>query len=128
MMSIPTDPPYCLIYPMNYVKDVEPGHFNTHNPAGTRLCHCMYCATLQHMNDDPQHHREYGSSHLILPRGVQYKEQLFPKILEPWNHQALLTDPITKDPFPIELVGDFRSTDPIFKGVTVTHSCTLTWT
>ena len=68
------------------------------------------------MNDDPRHHREHGRSHLILPHRAQYKERLFPKILEPRNHQALLTDPVTKEPFPTELVGDFRSTDPIFKG------------
>ena len=116
-MSIPTDPPDCLIYPTSYVKDVEPDHFDTHNnPAGTCLHHCICCATLQHMNDDPCHHREYGGSHLILPCRAQYKEQLFPKILEPWNHWAPLTDPITKDPFPMELVGDFRLIDPIFKG------------
>ena len=113
----PTDPPYCLVYPMSYVKDVEPDHFDTHNnPAGTCLHHCICHATLQHMNDDPHHHREYGGSHLILPHGAQYKERLFPKILEPWNHQAPLTDPITKEPFPMELAGNFRSTDPIFKG------------
>ena len=68
------------------------------------------------MNDDPSQHREYAGSHLILPHGAQYKEQLFPKILKPWNHWALLTDSITKEPFPMKLVGDFRSMDPIFKG------------
>ena len=93
-MSIPKDPPYCLIYPTSYVRD----------------------ATLQHMNDDPSEHREYARSHLILPHGAQYKERLFPKILEPWNHWVPLTNSITKEPFPMELVGDFRSTDPIFKG------------
>ena len=45
-----------------------------------------------------------------------YKERLFPEILKLQNHQAPLTDPITKEPFPMELVGDFRSTDTIFKG------------
>ena len=68
------------------------------------------------MNDDSNQCRKYGGSHLILPHGAQYKEQLFPKILEPWNHWALLTDSVTKAPFLMELVGDFRSTDPIFKG------------
>ena len=68
------------------------------------------------MNDDPHYHRAYSGSCLILPYGAQYKERLFPEILELQNHQVLLTDPITKEPFPIELVGDFRSTDPIFKG------------
>ena len=116
-MSIPTDPHYCLIYPMSYVKDVEPDHFDTcNNLARTHLHHCICHTTLWHMNDDPHHHREYGGSHLILPCRVQYKEQLFPEILKPWNHWALLTDPITKEPFPMELVGDFRSTDLIFKG------------
>ena len=116
-MSISTDPPYCLIYPTSYLKDVEPDHFNTcNNLAGTHLRHCICHTTLQYMNDDPNQHREYARSHLILPRGAQYKERLFPEILEPQNHQKPLTDSATKEPFPMELVGDFRSTDPIFKG------------
>ena len=68
------------------------------------------------MNDDPRYCRAYGGNHLILPHGAQYKEQLFPKIFEPQNHWALLTNPVTKEPFPMELMGDFRSTGPIFKG------------
>ena len=108
-MSILTDLPYCLVYPMSYVRDVEPDHFNTHNnPAGTCLHHSICHATLQHMNDDPNQHREYSRSHLILPHGAQYKERLFPEILEPQNHWAPLTNSITKEPFPMELVGDFR--------------------
>ena len=117
VMSGPKDPHYCLIYPTSYVKEVEPDHFDTcNNPARTCLCCCICCATLQYMNDDPRYHRAYGRSCLILPCGIQYKERLFPKILEPQNHRALLTDPVNKEPFPMELVGDFRSTDPIIKG------------
>ena len=96
-MSVPTDPPYCLVYSMSYVKDMELDHFDTHNnPTGTCLCCCMCCATLQYMNDDPHNYRAYGGSHLILPHGAQYKEQLFLEILEPQNQQAPLIDPITK--------------------------------
>ena len=116
-MSAPMDLPYCLLYPMSYMKEVELDHFNTHNnPAGTHLNHCICHATLQYMNDDPKQHRGYSRSHLILPHGAQYKERLFPKILKLWNHWEPLTDSATKEPFPMELVGDFRSTDPIFKG------------
>ena len=62
-MSIPTDPPYCLVYPTSYVRDVEPDHFDTHNnPAGTCLCHCICYAILQYMNDDPNQYREYSGS------------------------------------------------------------------
>ena len=74
-MSIPMDLPYCLIYPMSYVRDVEPDHFDTrNNPAGTHLHHCICCTTLQYMNDDPNQHREYVRRRLILPCGAQYKE------------------------------------------------------
>ena len=68
-MSVPTDPPYCLVYPMSYVRDVELDHFNIHNNLpGTHLCHCICHATLQHQ------HREYARSCLILPHRAQYKE------------------------------------------------------
>ena len=72
IMLVPTDPPYCLIYPMSCVKDMEPDHFNTHNnPTRTHL-HCCLCrATLQYMNDDPCYRRAYGGSHLILPHRAQ---------------------------------------------------------
>ena len=128
-MSIPMDPPYCLVYPMSYMRDVEPDHFDTHNNlARTHLCHCICRTTLQYMNDDPSQHREYAGSHLILPHGAQYKERLFPEILEPRNHWAPLTDSVTKEPFPMELVGDSGQRTQSSKGVMVTHSCTLTQT
>ena len=74
VMFIPTDPPYCLIYPMSYVKDVELDHFDTcNNPAGTCLHCCICCATLQYMTDDPRYCRTYGGSCLTLPCGAQYK-------------------------------------------------------
>ena len=53
VMSVPVDPPYCLIYPMSYMKDLEPDHFDTHNnPTRTCLHCCICCATLQYMNDN----------------------------------------------------------------------------
>ena len=54
-MSIPMDPPYCLVYPSSYVKGIEPDHFDTcGSPMGTRLHHCVCHATLQFSNDDPK--------------------------------------------------------------------------
>ena len=55
IMSIPMDPPYCLVYPTTYVKGAKPNHFNTQNsPTGTCLHHCVCQATLQFSNTDPQ--------------------------------------------------------------------------
>ena len=116
-MSIPTDPPYCLVYPTSYVRDVQLDHFDTrNNPAGMHLHHCVCCATLQFNNGEPKEHTNYAGSHLILPHGAQYNDRLFPLILEPQNHQGPLIDSTMKEPYPMELVGDFRVADPIFKG------------
>ena len=68
VVSIPTDPPYCLVYPTSYVKGIKPDHFNTRNsPVGTRLHHCVCRATLHFSNDDPKQHTQYVGSRLILP-------------------------------------------------------------
>ena len=54
-MFVPTDPPYCLVYPTSYVKGIEPDHFDTCNsPTGMHLHHCVCRATLQFSNDDPK--------------------------------------------------------------------------
>ena len=116
-MSVPTDPPYCLVYPTSYVKGIEPDHFDTHNsPTGMHLHHCVCHATLQFSNDNPKQHTKYVGSCLILPRGVQYNDQVYPTILELQNHHGPLIDPTTGEPCPMEVMGDFRATDPIFKG------------
>ena len=44
-MSIPIDQTYCLIYPMSYVREVEPDHFDTHNnPMGTHCIAALLCS------------------------------------------------------------------------------------
>ena len=116
-MSIPTDPPYCLVYPTSYIRDVDLDHFDTHNnPAATCLHHCVCCATLQFNNDKPKDHTNYTGSCLILPCGAQYNDWLFPTILESQNHCGLLIDSAMRESYPMEMVGDFWAADLIFKG------------
>ena len=116
IMSVPTDPPYCLVYPTSYIKGVEPDHFVTHNiPVEMHLHHCVCRATLQFSNDDPTECTNYIRSHLIPPRGVQYNDWLYPSILELQNHHGLLIDPTMGEPCPLEVMCDFRAADPIFK-------------
>ena len=129
-MSVPMDPPYCLVYPTSYIKGIKWDHFDTSNsPTGMRLHHCVCHTTLQFSNDDPKEHTKYVGSHLILPHGVQYNNWLYTTILEPWNHHGPLIDPATGEPYLMEVVGDFRTMDLIFKGCYGTLSCILmlTW-
>ena len=117
IMSIPTDPPYCLVYPMTYVKGAEPDHFDTRNSRVGMCLHCCVChATLQFSNTNPQQRTKYGGSRLIVPHRAQYDDHLFPTIVEPRNHCGQLIDPVTGETCPMEVVGDFRAMDPIFKG------------
>ena len=46
---------------------------------------------------------------------MQYNDRLFPAILEPWNHHGLLIDPAMGEPYPMEMVGNFKVMDLIFK-------------
>ena len=42
VMSIPMDPPYCLVYPTTYIKGTKPNHFDTGNsPVGMCLHRCV---------------------------------------------------------------------------------------
>ena len=47
---------------------------------------------------------------------MQYNDRLYPSNLEPQNHCSPLIDPAMGEPCPVEVVGDFRAVDPIFKG------------
>ena len=71
---------------------------------------------MQFSNTDPKQCTKYTGSHLILPHGVQYNDQLYPAILEPRNHHGPLIDLVTGEPCLMEVVGDFKAVDPIFKG------------
>ena len=107
-MFIPTDPPYCLVYPTSYTKGVKHDHFDTcNNPAGTCMHYCVCCTTLQFMNTNPNQYKKYSRGHLILPHWAQYHKWLFSAILEPWNHHGPLTDSTGK-PFPMEPLGISR--------------------
>ena len=66
--------------------------------------------------DEPKECTNYAGSNLILPCGTQYNDRLFPAILEPWNHCSPLIDPTTGKPYPMDMVGDFKAVDLIFKG------------
>ena len=116
-MAIPTDPSYCLVYPTCYIRDADLDHFDTcNNPAGMHLRHWVCHATLQFSNDKPKECTNYAGSYLILPCGTQYNDRLILAILELQNHCGPLIDSMMGEPYPMEMVDDFRAMDLIFKG------------
>ena len=119
IMAIPTDPPYCLVYPVNYSDDVatkNQNHFNTTvSLPGLCTCSCICCALLQHADLMEAHRWKYNGSHLIVPCGAQYKT-LFPEITMPHNHRGPLINHSSRKPYPMVPVGDFSPVDKIFPG------------
>ena len=98
------------------------------------LCHCVCHATLQFSNDDPKECTNYARSCLILLHGAQYNDQLFLAILEPQNHHGPLIDSTMGELYLMEMVGNFKAADPIFKGCyrdsllySDTDLCQLRW-
>ena len=116
-MAIPTNPPYCLVYPMVYNEDAEnQNHFNTAaSTSGMHTHACMCSSLLQLADKDPNNKRTYESSCLIVPCSTQY-QTLFPEIIAPHNHWGLLIDPNTGEPYPMATAGDFCLKDPFFPG------------
>ena len=119
IMSVPTDPPYCLVYPMIY-SDSTPienqNHFNTvASPPGQHTCGCICHILLQHADLMEAHKRKYNGSCQIISHSAQYKT-LFPEITMPCNHWGLLIDNSSGKPYPMVPVGDFSLVDKIFPG------------
>ena len=119
IMTIPADPPYCLVYPMIYSDDVatkNQNHFNTAaSPPGLHTHSCICCTLLQHADLTEAHKQKYNGSHLIVPCSIQYKT-LFPEITMPRNHWGPLISHSSRKPYPMLPVGDFSLVDKIFPG------------
>ena len=119
-MAVPTNPPYCLMYPNIYsitVPHVDRHHFNVQgSPPGLRTHACICCTLLQHADLSEAHRQKYHGSHLVIPQEVQYS-CLLPKITMPCNHWVPLVYLHMGDPFPLVPVGDFQLEDTIFSGM-----------
>ena len=119
IMAIPTDPPYCLVYPTIYSNDVDiknQNHFNTvASPPGLYTCSCICCTLLQHADLMEAHKWKYNGSCLIVPWGTPYKT-LFPKITMLHNHWGLPINHSNEKPNPMVPIGDFSLVDKIFPG------------
>ena len=120
LTAVPTDPPYCLMYPNIYSNEVPPedkNHFNIKGgPPGLHTCTSICHTLLQHADLSEAHRQKYQGSHLVIPQGDQYSH-LLPMITMPCNHRALLIDLHSRKPFPMLPVGDFQLVDKIFPGM-----------
>ena len=83
LMAVPTDPPYCLVYPNIYSNKVPPedkNHFNIKGGPPGLCSHTCICHTLlEHADLSEAHRQKYHGSCLAIPPGAQYNH-LLPEI------------------------------------------------
>ena len=86
-MALPTDLPYCLVYPNIYsstIPEKDRHHFNVRGgPPGLHTCMCICCTLLQHADTSTDHRQQHHRSHLVIPQGAQYdhlqlEDNIFP--------------------------------------------------
>ena len=91
-MAYATDWPFCVAYPLEFMKKDNPGAMtfpNLDNHPVAFMANAMVIHQL--LVRDCLEHEYASTSHggcLIIPRGTQFGHKLFPEIVIPTNHAA----------------------------------------
>ena len=122
MMAPPTEPLYCLVYPIHFFKDMPEDLKNQLHtdlfPPGLHCQECVCCQLIHQANLHKKWETIMGGSHFLLPRRAQYDDNPLPQLIRPQNHRSLLMDPVMVQPYPMVEVGSFMMQDPLIPGTT----------
>ena len=120
-MAVPTNPPYCLVYPTEFADGTPAVARDHRHPKNTlhALCTkwCMCCHTLQYANLLSDDQMEYIGSQLLIPCRAQYPEDGIPQLVKPHNHRGPLLDSNNGKPYPMHNIGNFSLDDVLFPSV-----------
>ena len=116
-MAFATDPPYCVVYSVDYKTNdpsqMTPHHTQNHmyamvstNMIVRRLLSLPHC--------EPEDRRQTKGGCLLIPRGMQFGPTLFPEIVVPHNHAGPPVNPVTWQEALFQTVGPFQAIDTIF--------------
>ena len=116
MMAPPTEPPYCLVYPISFFNDMPKDLKNQLHtdlfPPGLHCWECVCHWLIQWANLHKKWETLMGGSHFLLPHGAQYDDNPLAWLIRPQNHRSLLVDPIMAQPYPMVEGGSFTVQDP----------------
>ena len=120
MMAPPTEPPYCLVYPIRFFNDTPKDLKNQLHtdlfPPGLCCQECVCHWLIQWANLDEKWETIMGGGRFLLPHGAQYDNDPLPWLIRLQNHRSLLVDPVTAQPYPMVEAGSFTLQDPLFPG------------
>ena len=120
MMVPPTEPPYCLVYPIHFFDNMPTDLRNQLHtdlfPPGLHCQECVCHQVIQWANLHGKWETIMGGSCFLLPCRAQYNDNPLPWLIRPQNHGSLLVDPVTAQPYPLVEVGSFTMQEPLFPG------------
>ena len=116
-MAFATDPPYCVVYSMDYKTNdpsqMTPCHTQNHtyamvttNMIVRRLLSLPHCELTDR--------RQTKGGCFLIPRGMQFGSTLFPEIVIPHNHVGPPVDSVSWQEALFWTVGPFWAVDTIF--------------
>ena len=121
-MAFTTDPPFFMAYPLEFILKRDPAQMTFRNQQNHPVS-CTADGLLVHqlLTWDCPEHGKYTlaacNGCLLIPRGMQFPQDLFPEIVVLCNHAEPYRDPKTGKEAPFMTVGPFSSRDMLFCGV-----------
>ena len=120
-MAFATDPPYCVVYAVEYKHTNDPSKMTFREPSNHGFAmtasNMVVRQLLSVVNWNPAERKLTTGGCLLIPRGVQFGPRLFPDLVMLRNHAAPLIDSSMHQEVPFQTVGPFRATDPVFPGL-----------
>ena len=110
-MAFATDPPYCVVYAMEYKNTNDPSKMTPREPLNHRFAMTASNLVVRRLlsvpNWEPVERKLTTGGYLLIPRGVHFGPKLFPDLLILRNHAGPLIDSITWQKIPLWMVGPF---------------------
>ena len=116
-MGFATELPFCMAYLLSFADRDDPMWMTFLHPCNHP---CSFTADVllvrQLLTQDctPREYEDGRCRRLLIPRGIHFSEDLFPKITVPQPHAEPVPDPQSGIVTPIFNVGHFASTDTLF--------------
>ena len=119
-MGFAIEPPFCMAYPLSFADRDEPTWMTFQHPRNHPCSFTVDVLLVHQLLAQDCTPREYEKDRrrrrLLIPRGVHFSEDLFPKITVPQAHVEPFPDPQSGIVPPIFNMGHFTSTDTLFTG------------
>ena len=120
-MAYATDPPYCMVYAVDYKNTSDPSKMTPCEPLNHTYAMVTSNMVVRRLlslpNWEPVERKLTKGGRLLIPRGVLFGPGMFPEIVILCNHAGPLIDSTTWQEVLFWTIGPFWAIDTIFPGL-----------